>query len=134
VSLGHEGGVNPMGMAAANMEYQAREGNGTWISLDALWRATGSPAGMDPRSWVDLARHYIRGTARYVKALDDLRPPGMRAGLRGTIDDVLAGADEDQDFDPIIRRGDLAATYLVAWAYVLYLDDMPAMMGGGRPT
>jgi hypothetical protein len=115
-------------VAADDMAAQQGMADGYAFNLDHIWRACGSPAGRDPRSWSshDLAGNFILGTAVYFANLD--RVSGMKARDRaeGVVDEVFfeLTSNPKPEFD--WRIGDQLGTRFIARAYCEYLDGSDA--------
>ncbi|HZW31343.1 MAG TPA: hypothetical protein VFF52_11585 [Isosphaeraceae bacterium] len=105
--------VKTSGLARLALRQQVEFLGDGQVSLDSLWRAWGSPAGHDPRSWSELAAPLLAGFAAY------------RGNLGGTDRSVamarIVRIWEEESKDPW-RSGDLMSHEFIAWAYATYLD------------
>jgi hypothetical protein len=63
-------GIQIRRFATLDLRKQVEFFGGSQVSLDSLWRASGSPAGHDPRSWSELADPLLSGFAAYLDNLD----------------------------------------------------------------
>jgi hypothetical protein len=106
--------IKTTGLARLILRQQVEFFGGGQVSLDSLWRASGSPDGHDPRGWSELAAPLLSGFAAYLGNLDE--DPGRSADLPR-----LLWIWEDESKDPW-RSGDLMSHEYIAWAYATYLD------------
>ncbi|WP_422931410.1 hypothetical protein [Singulisphaera sp. PoT] len=91
----------------------------TVINATRMWRAVGSPAGYDPKTWLELAKPIVHGLSAYVEKL---------RALPGEFDD-----DFDIDFNVFTQRvdvehrgeraGDDIFAFVLAYAYACLLDS-----------
>jgi hypothetical protein len=102
--------------AGVALRQQVEIFGGDAISLDHLWRSSGSPFGKDPRTWTELASPLIAGFAAYLT-----RVAGPRPAARGE-QQPLIWEWSASDSDPW-RRGDLMSIYLLARIYAAFLDQ-----------
>jgi hypothetical protein len=102
------------GLARLVLKQQVEFFGGGQVSLDSLWRAWGSPDGLDPRNWSELAAPLLAGFAAYHTNID---PSGPSAEMSR-----LLWIWEDESKDPW-RSGDLMSHEFIAWAYATYLDN-----------
>jgi hypothetical protein len=106
--------VEKIGWARLALKQQVEIFGGDQVSLDSLWRSVASPAGHDPRRWVDLAAPLLAGFSTYLERLNDER--------HATADPSrLMWIWDDESKDPW-RTGDLMSREFIAWVYATYLD------------
>jgi hypothetical protein len=110
--------------AAEDMEAQRDVCQGYAYNLDHMWRAVGSPNGMDPLYWSreDLAGPFIEGVAAYFRNLDRAKGVPRDAIAKGLLEEVFFPLTADESPAEGWRLGDMLGTATVATAYARYLD------------
>lgn len=102
------------GLASQALAQQVEIFGGSLVSLNSLWRVSGSPTGHDPRSWIRLAGPLLEG-------YDTYRSKVKPAGSDQETGEVVWTWEGDSK-DPW-QEGDLMTECLVALAYAIYLDE-----------
>ncbi len=118
--------------ATDSLEFQVEELiDGSAVSLSAMWRASGEPAGREPEAWAELASPLIEGMRAYHLRLDAADPDEARRDQGDPapvwVNEHLVG---DRDLDEFHRPGDLMTTQTVAQYYAIYLDSRAARDAG----
>jgi hypothetical protein len=120
------------------MEEQLSRNDGYAYSLDAMWRAVGSPPGRSPAEWLELTSKLVEGLRDYLLKISALDP--MSTGSEFADDPNLTWKvtpesirDEarsfrewgmDWEYDPFRRDGDTMGVYWIAHFYAVHLDAM----------
>jgi hypothetical protein len=111
-------------MSWENLEAQLLDGpDRRRLSLDGMWRADGSPAGMGPLEWIALARPLVPAFHRYS---ENLAACGFHEKSRYC--HLLFIEEEDLDDDH--QAGDvITSLWLIAEAYASFLDSVVSSDG-----
>ena len=104
----------PAGVAFSELRQQVEIFGESGISLDSLWRASGEPAGADPRSWAVLAEPMLAGLGDYLANLH-------RRRVIPRADPTVLWTWSAESSEPW-RTGDLMSNAWVARLYAEFLD------------
>lgn len=114
--------------ACIDAQVSEHDGYGRCISLDALWRAVGCPAGKSPRDWAELAAPLFPAFAQYNANLVRAHHPEMAVDPS----DRVIGGDTtlyvEETGSPFVRPDDLMAEQVVAYLYAAHLEGPMTMM------
>jgi hypothetical protein len=123
-------GAGRITSAGQSIEDQFNAGDGIEFSLDAMWRAVGSPEGKSPADWMELAGEMVRGMVAYHARLADQLGRGSEERLiwKVTIESIRESAEYCKErgypweYDRFQRDGDTVAIRRIADCYAFYLD------------
>jgi hypothetical protein len=114
--------------AERDMAHQRSMCDGYAYSLDSMWRASGSPDGKDPQSWLLIAGLLVDGVADYFHRLDELRELPVEVRSKGTRAEVVFVCENTEHGVPLTgpddpwQIGDTLVPYLLAYPYAMFLD------------
>src|SRR5262245_15765507 len=116
-------GLKTEGPAGVALAQQVEIFGRDQVSLDSLWRASGCPQGLEPRTWIELARPLLQGFDSHLVNL-----LGDRGRKNEPSTQPLIWTWDDETKDPW-WTGDLMTNGLLASVYAAFLSAHPRAVG-----